>query len=211
MEQEVQLLVDRMTVSKVEEHLTRTFYRGTVAGHEAVVVYSGIGKVRASACCQFLIDRFSVDRVIFTGAAGALTPRLSVGDIVVSEKTTEWDFQSSVEGHIWHQADPGLVSLAKEAAARLHRQCFVGSILTGDRPVLKTDHKHKLLAAFNADCVEMEGGAVGLVCRLNNVPFVLIRVISDFADESALQEFDRSFSKVAPLPTEVVLEMLKEM
>ncbi len=211
LEQELRSITDSMVVSETRQHIKRTFYRGSIAGHEVVVVHSGVGKVRAATCCQFLIDHFGVDRVILIGVAGALKPGLSVGDIIVSDRTMEWDFRSVNEGMCWYQADPSLIALAVGAAERLGRRLLVGSVLTGDRPVYKLNHKHELFQTFNGDCVEMEGAAVGLVCSMNNIPFILVRVISDFADENTHQEFVRSFDKVAPLPAEVVLEMLKEL
>ena len=167
--------------------------------------------MRAAACSQFLIEHFGVERLIFTGIAGALNPELRVGDIVVSDRAVEWDFQSITIENRWYQADPTLVALTVKAAERLGRRVHVGSVLTGDQPVLKLAHKHELWQTFNGDCVEMEGAAVAQVCSMNEVPFVLIRVISDLADESALQDVVHSFAQVAPLPAEVALEMLKEL
>ncbi|MFC1918823.1 5'-methylthioadenosine/adenosylhomocysteine nucleosidase [Chloroflexota bacterium] len=211
LEEEVQIITDRMVVSGAEEHVGRTFYRGNLAGHKVVVVHSGIGKVRAAARSQFLIEHFAVDRLVFIGVAGALNPELTVGDIVVSDYALQWDFRSVSTDPPGYQADPALVDLAVKAAERLGYKVRVGSVLTGDRPVVKFERKQELWRTFNGQCVEMEGAAVAQVCFMNEVPFVLIRAISDLAEEGALQDFLQSFARVALLPGEMVLEMLKEL
>ncbi len=211
LEEEVQLITDRLEVSGIEEHVGRTFYRGKLAGHEVVVVHSGVGKVRAAARSQFLIEHFGVERLIFTGVAGALNPELAVGDIVVSDNALQWDFRSVKMEPPRYQADPTLVALAVKAAKRLGWRVSVGLVLTGDQPVIKFEHKQELWKTFNGYCVEMEGAAVAQVCFMNKIPFVLIRAISDLAEGGSFQDFLQSFARVAPLPGDVVLEMLKEL
>ncbi len=210
LELEVRLFVNSMTVSSIEQHIKRTFYRGDLLGHDVVVTQSGVGKVRAAACTQFLIKHYGVDRIIFAGIAGALNPQFCVGDIVVANRALEWDFKAITVETAWYQADLALVDQAVGAAQRLGRKVWVGSVLTGDRPVHNLNHKQELLQAFNADCVEMEGGAVALVCFMNDIPFVLVRAISDFADERMVRDLVQSFEDFISLPAEVVLEMLKE-
>ena len=211
LEGEVRLITDRLVVSGIEEHIRRTFYRGSLTGHEVVVVHSGIGKVRAAASSQFLIEHYGVDRLIFIGVAGALNPELAVGDIVVSDYALQWDFRSLNMGPPRYQAAPTLVDLAVKAAEKLGRKVCVGLVLTGDQPVIKLEHKQELWQTFNGYCVEMEGAAVAQVCSMNEVPFVLIRAISDLAEGGSFQDFLQSFARVAPLPGEVALEMLKEL
>jgi len=208
MEEEVQIIADNIALNGVERYLGLTFYLGTLSDHSVVVVHSGIGKVRAAACTQFLIDRFQVSQLIFVGIAGALRPSIFVGDIVISERATEWDFQAVSIERCWYQADSQLIASATEAAQRLGYRVLVGSVLTGDRPIFKPGEKHELSRMFNGDCVEMEGAAVAHVCSLNKVPFVLIRAVSDLADENAPQAIIQSFRQVSRLPAKVVLEML---
>ena len=210
MAEEIRLIVDRVALSRTEERLKRTFYLGSIAGHDVVVVHSGVGKVKAAARAQFLIERFGVDRVIFAGTAGALNPELRVGDIVVSSRALEWDFELLGGRPRWYEAAPDLVALAVEAGEKLGKTVRVGTVLTGDQPVLKLARKQQLRETFGGDCVEMEGGAVAHVCWMNGVPFVLVRVISDLADETMLQDFVGSFAEIAPVAAEVVVEMLHQ-
>lgn len=211
LEEEVRLIASGVGISATESHLGRTFYRGRFAGHEVVVVRSGIGKVRAAACSQFLIDKFGVGQLVFAGIAGALRPGLSIGDIVVSERALEWDLRGVRVERRWYLADPVLVALAVKVAEQLGRRVSVGSVVTGDQPVFKPGHRQELREKFNGDCAEMEGGAVAHVCSMNQVPFVLVRAISDLADENALQDLTRSFAEVSSLPAEIVLAMIKEL
>ena len=212
MQEEIRLMTESMVVNAAEQHIKRTFYRGTLVGQKVVVAESGIGKVNAALCSQFLITHFGVDQLIFVGTAGALNPELCVGDIIITERALEWDFADSPrEPRRWYQADPSLVALAVKAVEKLGLRARVGSVLTGDQPVLELRRKQELWQSFSGDCVEMEGGAVAHVCSVNEVPFLIVRVISDLADESSFEQFICSFAKVAPLPAEVVIEMLKEL
>ncbi|MFC1944743.1 5'-methylthioadenosine/S-adenosylhomocysteine nucleosidase [Chloroflexota bacterium] len=210
MKDEVRPLVEGLGTTAVMENLSRrTFCRGSLAGHDVVVVSCGIGKVRAAACAQLLIGRFGVEKLVFVGTAGALNPGLEVGDIVVSERTMEWDLEAFGVEPRWYQADPVLVETAVRAAERLGRRVNVGPVLSGDRPVMEEGHRGELRRRWGGECVEMEGAALAHVCWMNEASFVLIRAISDQAGEDMAREFVLSYADVAPLPGEVVLEMLR--
>ncbi|MFH1382184.1 MAG: 5'-methylthioadenosine/adenosylhomocysteine nucleosidase [Chloroflexota bacterium] len=211
MELEVKLIAESITLKGTEQHVERTFYRGQFAGRDVVIVQSGVGKVRAATACQFLLEHFGVERLIFAGVAGGLRPGLSIGDIIVSERAMEWDFHSLMLPRCWYHADPALVSLAVRSAERLGRKVHIGSVLTGDRPIFKNEQKQDLWRTFNADCVEMEGAAVAQVCVLNAIPFVLIRAVSDLADEHSFVNLVRNLREVVAWPAEVALEMVKSL
>lgn len=211
LDEEVQLICDNMAVTHIEEHLRRTFYVGNLAHHRVIAVRSGVGKVRAAACTQFLIDHFSITRLIVAGIAGALAPELSIGDLIVSQQTLQWDFQPVGAKQRWHPAEPKLVTAALEAAKGLGYRARVGSVLTGDQPVITLKHKQELWHTYRGDCVEMEGAAVAHVCSMSSIPFVLIRVISDLADENAIHSVTSSFASVVLFPARVVVEMIKQL
>jgi len=211
LEGEIKLITESMVVSEAVKHVRKTFYQGSLNGHEVVAVHCGIGKVRAAACSQFLIEHFGIDRLILAGVAGAVNPELGVGDIVVSDCAVQWDFRSASGEPHRYQADPALVEAAVKAAEKLGRRVCVGPVLTGDQPVFKPGHKKELWNDFGGYCVEMEGAAIAQVCFMNEVPFVLIRAMSDLAEGIKFKDFMESFAKVAPIPAEVVLEMLKDL
>lgn len=204
MEEEVDFLIHQMTDVTEEEIAGLTFYHGDLMEKDTVVVQTGIGKVNMAACTQLLITAFHVDMLINIGVAGSLRDDVHVGDIVVSEKAVQYDF--SVEGlpsyqeglipgfgeELGFRADVELVSLACQAARKVlpEYQCYTGTIVTGDQFIAKAEAKKHLAEEFDGLCTEMEGGAMAQVAVMNHVPFVIIRSISDEADENALKKFE---------------------
>lgn len=233
---EIAYLREQMAEPIRLEKLRTTFVSGDLAGHQVVLTTSGIGKVKAAAITQFLIDQFGAERLIFTGIAGALNPELRLGDLIISRRTVQHDFDRSltavferwaapdldlpddtdVSGLMrsrWYDADPVLIDAAWQAAQALGRaeRTRQGVVLTGDQVVASTTRKEWLYRRFGGDCVEMEGAAVAVVCGLNQVPFVLIRAISDFAGESAAAEALANRERVAAESASLVLQMLRRL
>jgi adenosylhomocysteine nucleosidase len=217
LQDETRILVDRMANVERAYALHRTFYSGEIEGQKTVVVSSGVGKVRASACTQFLIDSYQIDTVIIFGLAGALDAKLRIGDIVVSDEAVMYDYVVAGVGVNENisidpiPADRKLVRLAMLAGERVVPQDAVhlGTVLTGDSAVADSTRRAELRRKFLGDCVEMEGAAVGLVCSLNQIPFVIVRGISDLADERAHEQFENAFDQALHGSASVVLEMLR--
>jgi len=217
LQDEIKLLVDRMKNVQPVTALRRVFYCGEIEGQKVVVVGSGVGKVKASACAQFLIDEFRIEEVIVFGLAGALDSRLNIGDIVISRKAIMHDYLVAGEGVNEEiridaiQADERLVELALLASANVAPKgsVHVGTVLTGDEAIADSGRKATLRQRFGGDCIEMEGAAAALVCSLNYIPFVIVRGISDLADEKAHQQFEDTFHQVIDKSAHVVLEMLR--
>jgi adenosylhomocysteine nucleosidase len=212
MEPEVRGLVDAMTVEASGRGAGFDYWQGVLAGHECVVARCGMGKVSAAAGVQRLIDQFAISQLVVCGLAGGLQPGLDVGDVVVGERFVQYDldaspiyprFEAPGLGIGVFRADAALVEHAAAAAAtidaapRVHR----GLIVTGDQFV-KDARREELLRDFpDALCVEMEGAAIAQVCYLNDLPFVIVRVISDRADGAAPADFKRFVTEVAPAYT----------
>lgn len=179
-------------------------YEGKCASHDVYICLSGVGKVNAAANTQRLIDLFSVDFVINSGVAGCTCKHLGVCDIVVSKELTYHDFSPidvldkyAPNTSVFY-ADNKLISLACDACEKITDDKFrfdTGMIVTGDQFVEDSAVVAHLREKFNAYCTEMEGAAVAHVCVLNKVPFVVIRAMSDNADESA----DMSFNEMAAI------------
>jgi adenosylhomocysteine nucleosidase len=196
-----------------------TFYTGKFQGKEIVLCKSGVGKVNASVCTQILIDLFQVAQVIFTGVAGALNPALSIGDIVVSSDCQQHDMDVTALGfkrgeipfsaQSIFQADEGLIKLAVDASnGVVEGKTMVGRILSGDqfiadRNLVKTFHSE-----LGGDCTEMEGAAVAQVCAMNEIPFVIVRSMSDQADGSAHVNFAQFTQLASKRSFEIVQRML---
>lgn len=219
MNEEINLYLSEMEVEEVHDHAEIRFFKGKLAGQQVVVSKSGVGKVNAALAIQILIDLFQVELIVFSGVAGALRSKLKVGDIVVSTNTQQYDVNfiaigfppgviPSLKTSIF-PADPRLVQLAKKAAQSVMGKVFSGKILSGDSFVASRELVNFLLKTFGGLCVEAEGAAVGQVCFLNEIPFVVVRGISDRADRGAPKDFDK-FVKIAGHRAQVlVLAMLK--
>lgn len=201
MEEEVALLKDAMEVSEVSEYASMTFCKGVLYGKDAVVVKSGIGKVNAALCAQILVDRYQVDTLINTGIAGSLDAAIDIGDMVISVDAVEHDMDASIFGDPVGQiprmdtfsfpADASLVEKAKEAneEANPDIKTFTGRIVSGDQFVSSAEVKEYLVKTFRARCTEMEGAAIAHAAYLNHVSCVIIRAISDKADNSATMDY----------------------
>lgn len=197
MEEEVAILKEKMSDVTVLEKAGMEFYKGTLGGHPAVVVRSGIGKVNAGICTQILADLFQVEAVINTGVAGSLKAEINIGDIVLSTDTMQHDVDAREFGYplgqiprmdtLTFQADEALRAAALKVCREVNPeiQVFEGRVASGDQFVADKETKDKIIANTQAYCTEMEGAAIGQAAYLNKIPYLVIRAISDKADDSA--------------------------
>lgn len=223
MDEEVISLKRKMEVKEQREIAGMVFFIGTVAGKEVAVVRCGIGKVNAAVCTQILVDIFNAEYVINTGVAGALYPELNIGDIVVSSDTVEHDMDASAVGNprgeiprmqkTYFEADAKLIEAAKTAAENLkgEHQVFVGRVASGDQFVCSMKVKEDIYSTFTAYCAEMEGAAIAHTCYLNQVPFVIIRAISDKADQSADVNFEEFVDVAAKNASRMIEGILRSL
>jgi adenosylhomocysteine nucleosidase len=221
MKTEINLLIEQVEEPLEHEHAGKTYLTGRLAGKDVAIVAAGMGKVRSAMAAQSLIDVFGVKSIICIGMGGGLEPRLNPGDIVIASEVVQHDYDlsggSSFVGFFVDRlgatlvkCDEALIAQARDAAQRLEKtRVFLGRVLTGDAPVFKREKREWLLAEFGGLCVEMEGAAVGAVCAANGVPFVVIRGVSDKAEGLVMLDFRKNLSRVAPIPQQIVLEMLR--
>ena len=208
MEEEVAVLKQAMQVEEIVNYASMNFYKGELCGKDVVIVRSGVGKVNAAICAQILVAKFQADLLINTGIAGSLDAAIDIGDMVISTDLVEHDMDASVFGDPVGQvprmdtfafpADPVLVEKAVEAnkEANPDIQTFTGRIVSGDQFISDSAVKDRLVNLFQAKCTEMEGAAIGHAAYLNQVPCVIIRAISDKADNSAEMDYP-TFEKKA--------------
>lgn len=216
---EIAPLLRTIAVREVQTRLKHEFHLGELWGRQVVVSTCGIGKVRAAARTQFLIDTYAVSRLIFVGVAGAIDPSLQRGNIVVSSQAIEHDFDLSggldtrERGAHWYEADKQMVELAMQAAGRagLAAETCCGKVLTGDQAIHQRVRKEALWQGLGGACVEMEGAAVAMVCWMNQVPFVLVRAISDLAEEGSFEDFRHWFRVGAERCCSVAAELVKTL
>lgn len=220
MEEELELLLRSLEKTRTTQKGGYTLHFGELQGKEVCIVQCGIGKVNAAALAQLLILE-GAKQVIFTGVAGAVDPRLQVGDIVISRECLQHDVDVRALGYELGQvpgealrwpADEGLIAAAERAAKTLGGvQVLCGCVLSGDQFIADGAKVAALQTTFAGSCVEMEGAAVAQVCSRAGVPFVVIRSISDSADGSAQVDF-RSFTlRAAKQAKAVVLGMLADL
>lgn len=207
MDEEIQLYRDRLELIEETHRAGITYYKGVLNQKNVVLCKSGVGKVNASICTQILIDDFQVTHVIFTGVAGGVDPLLNIGDIVISEDCIQHDLDVTAlgfrRGEIPYAdvstfvADAKLIQIAQESGESIHDvQITSGRILSGDQFIADRELVQTLYTELKGACVEMEGAAVAQVCFLNQIPFVVIRSLSDKADGSAHINF-LEFTKLA--------------
>ena len=216
--QEILAVIDNLTRRKKFPWKKRSVYQGKIGDSDVVVMATGVGKVAAAAAAQFVIDRFSVDCIVFTGVAGSVNPEIKVGDIVVCEKTVQHDFDMGGHGVFekmgtpWFDSEPELVQLALQAGKTLGwvERIKTGILLTGDQAIISSPKREWLWEKFHGDCVDMEGASVAMVCSCNEIPFLIIRTITDRADENARADFRRTMSGAMFHSATMVLTMLNK-
>lgn len=192
---EVEALIAQMTEKRCVTRAGMDFYEGVLQDCSVVVVQSGIGKVNAAICAQLLIDLFAVDILINTGIAGALDNRLRIGDIVLAKEAMYHDMQvpqypvGQVPGLPVHrfQADERLLAVVQavgeEVLTDIHT--YSGRVVSGDQFICEPQKKQWLRDEVGGTCAEMEGAAIAHVAWKNGVGFLIIRAISDQADDQA--------------------------
>ena len=220
MDIEVQGLKEAMKQPKIQTIAGMNFFEGDICGKEVVVVKCGIGKVNAALCTQILVSVFNADCVINTGVAGSLNNDIDICDIVVSSTAVEHDMDVTPLGYekgiipglatSEFEADKKLVELAKESAkkASLDVNVFEGKVVSGDCFVATHEAKEILRSQFQGDCAEMEGAAVAHTAYLNQIPFLIIRAISDKADGGAHMDYPTFEKKAAENSIHLMKEFL---
>lgn len=193
MEDEIAPLYEAMTDKSEETVGGVTFYKGMLENKRAVLCCAGIGKAQAAAATQLLCTHFGVDAVVFSGIAGNMTDQLDVGDVVIGRTLMYHDGEprmfAETPPHLQQfAADERLVAAASEACSAAGVRCLAGRIATGDQFVGDSATKRAIAEKCSPDCVEMEGAAVAHIAAKNGVPFVVLRAMSDSADEAGYEK-----------------------
>lgn len=220
MEEEVAKLKEQMTDTEMMEQASMTFVKGKLCDRDVVVVRSGIGKVNAAVCAQLLVDHYGVKTLINTGIAGSLDAQIDIGDMVISKDAVHHDMDATLFGDPLGQvprmetlafpADAELVAKAKAANEKANPEIhtFVGRVVSGDQFVASKDVKDHIVKNFAALCTEMEGAAIAQVAYLNHISYVIIRAISDKADNSATMDYGTFEAQAIQHSVKLVQELL---
>ena len=203
---EVETLKAQMQDLVVTNRAGMEFFEGKLEGLDVVVVVCGVGKVNAALCVQVLCDCYGVTHIVNTGVAGSLDKDLDIGDLVISRDAMYHDFDCCHFGYAPGQvpglplsfpADEAMIGYAKKAVEQIHPgHSRVGRVASGDQFVSDQTQKDGIIAKTGAVCTEMEGAAIAHTAWRNNVPFVILRAISDKADDSAEMDYP-TFEKIA--------------
>lgn len=218
-EEEMLALKNLMKNIREEKVYNLNFVIGSVSGKTCILVKCGVGKVNAARTTQILIDKYSVDAVINIGSAGGVNEELNINDIVISEKLVQYDFDITKVGNYekgeicelgkYIEADKRLINLCKNAVDTEEYQAKVGVIASADIFCADTKMAKEVREEFNAECVEMEGAAIAQVCLLDNIPFLVIRGISDTPNGTNGIDFHTHLKIVSERVAKILEKMLK--
>ena len=219
---EVELLKEKMENLTVTSHAGMEFFDGKLDGLDAVVVQCGVGKVNAAMCAQILCSVFDVTHLVNTGIAGSLCAEQDIGDLVVSKDAMYHDFDCVHFGYemgkvpgmdvVAFPADEAMIGYACAAAEAVNPgHCRVGRVASGDLFVAEKSTKERIIEKTGAVCTEMEGAAIAQTAYRNKVPFVILRAISDKADDSAEMDYPTFEAQAARRCAEVAMNMAGQL
>lgn len=220
MREEIDPILERMDTYETHEHAGNVFYTSMYENHELTIAYSKIGKVFSAITATVMIERFGAEILLFSGVAGGVFKELKIGDLITASHLCQHDVDITAFGHpygfipegtLMIETDVHLRSLATEVAVDMNVNLYEGIIATGDQFVASSERKEWIQQTFNADALEMEGASVACVCQNFNIPFFVLRAISDTADGGASDDFDAFLKSSAQVSATFVLEMVKRL
>lgn len=215
--QEIEKIMREIEKQKIYE---LTFIKGKINQNDVVLVEAGVGKVNAARTTQILIDNFKVDIVINVGSAGSANDELEIGDIVIGEKIVQHDFDITAFGHPkgfisnvgqFLESDKKLINEFEKIALNQKENEFnikIGTVASGDIFCTDIRMKNKIREKFNADAIEMEGAAIAQVCKLDKVPFIIIRSISDKPNGNNNVTFDKFLEKASKRCAQILKKVI---
>ena len=220
MPEEIEPLIAKLDNVTTTIYAANKYYEGAYKGKEVVVAYSKIGKVFATLTATMLIEKFGCDILLFSGVAGAISDDLKIGDLVIADGLCQHDLDITAFGHpfgyvpegeVCIPTDVGLRNIAKEVAAAKGIELKEGVIATGDQFIANPEKKEWIGEVFKAHALEMEGASVAVVCNALNVPFFILRAISDAADMDASFNFDAFLESSAKISADFILSMVEHI
>ncbi len=220
MPEELQPLLEKLDNYEVVEYASNKYYTASYKGYDLVLAYSKIGKVFSTLTASIMIEKFGAQKLLFSGVAGGINPELAIGDLIVADKLCQHDLDITAFGHpsgfvpegaVFVHSDKALNAVAKTVANKLGKKLLVGTIATGDQFVANNERKNWIESTFKADALEMEGASVAVTCSALNVPFFILRAISDTADMDAGFDFDKFLETSAKVSADFMMAMVEEL
>ncbi|WP_428023978.1 5'-methylthioadenosine/adenosylhomocysteine nucleosidase [Arcobacter sp.] len=220
MEEEIEPLLAHFDNVNIVEFANNKYYEVSYNGLDIVIAYSKIGKVFASLTATTMIEKFGCDTLLFSGVAGGINPELKIGDLIIANKLCQHDLDITAFGHphgyvpgggVFVETSKELNEVAKKVALDNGLKVIEGTIATGDQFVHSTERKNFIESTFNADALEMEGASVAVVCDALNIPFFILRAISDTADMDAGFDFDEFLKSSAKNSADYLIKIVDEL
>jgi len=220
MEEEIIPLLKYFTNIKQINFASNTYYEVKYQSLDVVIAYSKIGKVFSTLTASIMIEKFGCDTLLFSGVAGGINPNLKIGDLIVANKLSQHDLDITAFGHphgfvpegsVFIEADKGLVSKAMDVAKEMGLKLMEGTIATGDQFIADPIKNKWIGDTFKADALEMEGASVACVCKAMDVPFFILRAISDAADMDASFSFDEFLESSAIESANFIIKMVEHI
>ena len=221
MEVEVNDLVSRLENRKCETVSGIDFHTGKLLGKEVAIAKCGIGKVFAAMAAEVMILKYAPKLLVNTGVGGALAKDLSTGDIVIANKLCQHDMDTSPLGDpvglisginkIYFEADKKLINLAQSVIKEQKFNFKTGVIASGDQFIATKEQKANIVTNFNAIACEMEGAPIGHTAYVNNVGFIVIRAISDSADDTSSMDYPTFLKMAAENSFKITLELINRI
>lgn len=222
MAEELEILLKDLALDEKNTKANMTFHKGKLYGKDVVAVVCGIGKVNSAVCTQILASEYNVDKVINVGVAGGIGKEIYPGDIVIAENLVQHDMDTTAFGDKIGQiprldtfdfkCDEEMIKIAKQACEKISDlNSFTGRIVSGDQFVASLEKIQWLDKEFGAISCEMEGASIAQVCYLNSIPFVVIRSISDNANNGAHMDYQKFIPIAVKNSTRILKQMLELM
>ncbi|MEA3419151.1 MAG: 5'-methylthioadenosine/adenosylhomocysteine nucleosidase [Campylobacterota bacterium] len=218
MPEEIEPLLSHVKNVRKTVYAANTYYEAEYQEKEIVIAYSKIGKVFAALTASTLIEKFGCEILLFSGVAGAIDPDLNIGDLIIADGLCQHDLDITAFGHphgfvpegdVCIATDPYLRKVAHEVAAKKGLPLKEGIIATGDQFIANNERKSWIAKVFDAHALEMEGASVAVVCNALEVPFFILRAISDSADMDAGFDFDTFLESSAKVSADFILDMVE--
>lgn len=220
MREEIEPLLDFFKEYREIEYAQNRYYEVHYNAHTLYIAYSKIGKVNAALSASALLQHFGCEKLLFTGVAGAINPDLKIGDLIYATKVAQHDLDITAFGHpfgyvpegkVYVESSEALNTVAKEAAKEMGLNLRSGTIATGDQFIANEERKEWIAKTFEADAIEMEGAAVAVVCDALDVPFFILRSISDSADMDASFSFESFLESSSRISAGFVIKMAEKL
>jgi len=220
MEEEIEPLLSHFKDVNIVEFANNKYYEVNYNGLDIVIAYSKIGKVFASLTATTMIEKFGCDTLLFSGVAGAINPKLQIGDLIIADKLCQHDLDITAFGHpngfvpggsVFVETSKELRDVATQVANENDLKVIVGTIATGDQFVHSTERKNFIELTFKADALEMEGASVAVVCDALDIPFFVLRAISDSADMDAGFDFDEFLKSSAVNSANYLIKIVEKL